>query len=69
MSKPYILCAAIHYEDLKHYDHQPENIETGYVLCGRIHTNVIASAAIAIKSGQIKAKDVDVQILCGEDLY
>lgn len=44
--KEYILCAAIHYlDDIKH-THQPKNIKTGYVLCGRRHHNCIANAAI-----------------------
>ena len=38
-----ILCAAIHYEDGKHYPGQPENITTGIVLCGRRHHNIIAN--------------------------
>ena len=37
----YILCAAIHYNDFKTYLHQPKNIETGMVICGRRHHNII----------------------------
>lgn len=38
MKKPeYILCAAIHFDDGKKYEHQPANIETGLVLCGWRH--------------------------------
>lgn len=37
----YILCAAIHYNDFKQYLHQPKNIETGMVICGRRHHNII----------------------------
>jgi hypothetical protein len=44
--KEYILCAAIWYQDDKEHVHQPKNIETGYVLCGRRHHNCIASLSI-----------------------
>ncbi len=44
--KIYILCAAIYYKDDKEYKHQPKNIKTGFVLCGRRHHNCIASAAV-----------------------
>ena len=35
----YILCAAIHVDDGKHYEHQPKNISSGIVICGRRHHN------------------------------
>ncbi len=39
-SKPeYILCAAIWFKDGVHYKHQPKNIDTGFVVCGRRHHN------------------------------
>lgn len=37
--KEYILCAAIHYKDNIKREHQPKNIETGVVVCGRRHSN------------------------------
>jgi hypothetical protein len=37
-----ILCAAIWYKDEKPYLHQPKNIKSGYVMCGRRHRNIIA---------------------------
>lgn len=40
MKNPYILCAAIHFEDDLFHDHQPKNILTGFVVCGRRHNNV-----------------------------
>jgi len=44
-SKPteYILCAAIHFLDDKVHEHQPKNIQTGYVLTGRRHCNCYQS--------------------------
>lgn len=44
MEKPeYILCAAIHWNDGFKRIHQPKNIETGVVLCGRRHHNILNS--------------------------
>lgn len=37
----YIVCAAIHFDDGKTYLHQPKNIKTGIVVCGRRHHNII----------------------------
>lgn len=37
-----ILCEAIWYKDGKKYLYQPKNIDSGYVMCGRRHNNVIA---------------------------
>lgn len=37
--KEYLLCAAIYYQDGKRYKHQPKNIESGIVVCGRRHHN------------------------------
>lgn len=42
MKKEWVLCAAIYYKDGKQYKAQPKNIETGYVMCGRRHHNIIA---------------------------
>lgn len=45
MEKEYILCAAIHYDDGGKYPHQPKNIETGMVFCGRRHHNCFPQLA------------------------
>lgn len=37
--KEYILCASIHFDDGKVHEHQPKNIKTGFVVCGRRHHN------------------------------
>ncbi|MCK9279162.1 MAG: hypothetical protein M0P71_00845 [Melioribacteraceae bacterium] len=42
----YILCAAIHFDDEKVYVHQPFNIKTGFVVCGRRHHNCFMTMAI-----------------------
>lgn len=38
-----ILCAAIYFNDGKEYPHQPKNIETGFVVAGRRHSNCYAT--------------------------
>lgn len=40
-----ILCAAVHFDDGKARVHQPTNIATGIVICGRRHHNCFAVAA------------------------
>lgn len=37
-----ILCAAILFDDKKEYVHQPKNIKSGLVICGRRHHNCFA---------------------------
>jgi hypothetical protein len=37
--KEFILCAAIWINDNQKHEQQPENIETGFVICGRRHNN------------------------------
>ncbi|RZK62258.1 MAG: hypothetical protein EOO95_15280 [Pedobacter sp.] len=39
MKVEYILCASIHFDDGKKHDGQPDNIATGFVICGRRHHN------------------------------
>lgn len=34
-----ILCSAIHVKDGKKHEHQPKNIDSGFVVCGRRHHN------------------------------
>jgi hypothetical protein len=48
--KEYILCAAIWYKDGVQHVHQPKNIHRGFVICGRRHHNIIATAAILEQS-------------------
>lgn len=46
--KEYIICSAIHFDnkaDIEH-PHQPKNITSGFVLCGRRHHNCFATASI-----------------------
>lgn len=41
MNKEFIICAANHYNDGKFNPHQPNNINEGFVICGRRHHNCI----------------------------
>ena len=36
-----IICAAIYWDDGKVHVHAPSNVETGWVICGRRHHNII----------------------------
>ena len=40
--KEYILCAANHYDDGEKQIHGPNNIESGFIICGRRHHNCIS---------------------------
>jgi hypothetical protein len=44
MKQHYILCAAIWFKDDVVHEHQPINIETGIVVCGRRHHNCYYTA-------------------------
>lgn len=46
--KEYILCSANYYDDGKVHPHQPENIKTGFVICGMRHHNCIAIFALMV---------------------
>ena len=39
MNNEFILCAAIWVNDKQKHEQQPENIEIGFVICGRRHNN------------------------------
>jgi hypothetical protein len=50
-TKPeYIICAAVHFDDGKKHGHQPNNIETGFVISGRRHHNCYITAFILNKN-------------------
>ena len=41
-----IICAAIHYHDGINHPHQPINISTGFIVCGRGHHNCVATVSV-----------------------
>ncbi|OFX34176.1 MAG: hypothetical protein A2W92_13160 [Bacteroidetes bacterium GWA2_42_15] len=47
--KIYILCAAIWFKDGKIYKYQPKNVDNGFVVCGRRHSNCYTTAWIVNK--------------------
>lgn len=51
----YVVCAAIHYDDNIKHHHQPNNIETGFVIAGLRHHNCFYS--IYLLKGE-KLKDI-----------
>jgi hypothetical protein len=42
----YLMCSAIHYQDKGMYSHQPKNIKSGFVVCGRRHHNCLATVGL-----------------------
>jgi len=50
----YIICAAIHFNDGKKYEHQPFNITEGFVICGHRHHNCFMTAYILNKDEKLK---------------
>jgi hypothetical protein len=57
MCQEYLLCAAIHYQDGKKHVYQPKNIETGFVVAGRRHSNCIITVDILTHSNPDLQKD------------
>ena len=52
----YILCAAVHYDDKYAYQHQPVNINTGFVLTGRRHHNCFITLKIVYSEVMFKGE-------------
>jgi len=68
-AKPeYIICAAIHVDDGLKHQHQPKNIKTGIVLCGRRHHNIIYNFN-ALVFGKLKSKDENQGFLTSKDRF
>ena len=44
MIKEYIICSAIHFQLEDRFVHQPRNIKSGIVVCGRRHHNCFLTA-------------------------
>ena len=58
--KEYILCSAVLFNDDIEHVHQPENIKTGYVICGQRHHNCYMTVDI-LSGGVIMQEKDDVQ--------
>ena len=50
----YIICSAIWFDDKTKHVHQPKNIETGFVICGRRHHNCFTSFKVITELFGIK---------------
>jgi hypothetical protein len=59
VSKPYILCAAIWYNDDNVHKHQPRNIDSGFVVAGRRHHNCFITSFILGEELTVKDKISD----------
>lgn len=59
VSVPYIICAAVWYDDGKEYVHQPKNIKSGFIVSGRRHHNCFITSFIlnGEETVQNKVKD------------
>ena len=54
--KERIICAAIWFDDGKKYEHQPANIDTGFVVCGHRHHNCFMTVSI-LRGEDCRASD------------
>ncbi len=57
----YIICAALWFKDGKQHVHQPRNVDSGFVVCGRRHHNCFYIASICIADGYSEVKGSCVQ--------
>ena len=61
-AKPeYIICAANWFKDGNKHIHQPRNVETGFVVCGRRHHNAYYIASECLADGYSEVKGTCVQ--------
>lgn len=61
MEKERIICAAIWFDDGVKYDHQPVNINTGFVIAGMRHHNCFQTLAIFSKVSDINVAQFEKQ--------
>lgn len=59
--KEYIVCAAVWFKDGIQRDHQPININNGYVVCGHRHHNCFMTVSI-LKDETIQKSDYGMVI-------
>jgi hypothetical protein len=57
----YIICAAIWFKDGKTHVHQPRNVDTGFVVCGRRHHNCYYIASTCLAENYSETKGTAVQ--------
>lgn len=64
----YILCAAIWFKNGKKHEHQPKNIETGFVVCGRRHHNCFLTTSLVKEFSEAK-KTAEQGFLTSKDRF
>jgi hypothetical protein len=67
--KEYILCAAIYYKDGITHVHQPKNIESGVVICGRRHHNCFSVLSALAGSGNYNKSTVEQGFVTSKDRF
>jgi len=55
----YIICAANYYADGKKHEHQPKNINSGFVICGRRHHNIFMTVGLLLDGEQERITDLN----------
>ncbi|NBU81377.1 MAG: hypothetical protein EBS55_06995 [Flavobacteriaceae bacterium] len=66
----YLLCSAIWFDDgIDTYVHQPRNIKTGFVVCGRRHHNCFTIKAMLQGVGRKDYKDEVQGFLTNKDRF
>lgn len=65
-----ILCAAIWFKDGNKYEHQPKNVDSGFVVCGRRHHNCYFIASVVLAESYSERKGTAEQgFLTSEDRF
>jgi len=57
--KEYIICSAIWFKDGNTHEHQPKNINSGFVICGRRHHNCYITAHILLNTESLEWTELD----------
>jgi hypothetical protein len=66
----YLLCSAIWFDDgIDTYVHQPRNVKTGFVVCGRRHHNCFTIKAMLQGAGRKDYKDEVQGFLTNKDRF
>lgn len=67
--KQFIICSAIHITDNITHLHQPKNITSGFVICGRRHHNCFQTLAILKQNTNIGWLPHTQGFITNDDLY
>lgn len=64
-----VLCAAVHYRNGKKYEHQPKNVESGLVVCGRRHHNALLTLFMLIRFKKRNTVDIVQGFITSDDRF